>query len=199
MKIETSKTFAIFSQMTSRIFGPVDACAILKDARTDQTLNRRTSSVGSGPPTAKSSQPPTGYQMAGDTIRGARLGTKSRRNQTTPSSISTGRTNPACLSWTTFTATASHGTTLPATTKSPSSAKTARSCSTTSQPPTKAFAYNLINFRNWYFYTVQEFRKITCIYDIKKKIIKKKHFAHITKMLGVIYYSNYVHVIFLNV
>lgn len=111
-------------QTTSHISGQADVFVISKDVKTGLTSSRRTSSVGSGLRIARSSAQPTEFQTAGVTTLGAPPGTRSCVNQTTLNSISTVRMNRACPSSITSTMTGLHGTTLRATTRSLSFAKT---------------------------------------------------------------------------
>lgn len=98
--------------------------AISKDAKIALISNPKTSSDGSGPPTAKRSNQPTKFQPDSATTHGHKLDTKNKDNPTTPNSTSTVLPNPACLFSTMSTMMVLLGTMLLATTKNPSSVKT---------------------------------------------------------------------------
>ena len=120
--------------------GLPDVCVTSRVAKTARTWSPWAPSAGSGLQAAQRSLPPTACPLPSATTPGHRLATRRLPSPTMLSSTSTRPMSLACLSSTTCTTTASTGMTLPATTRSPSSARTLTSCWATSPPPTGASA-----------------------------------------------------------
>lgn len=124
--------------------GRLDVSATSRAARTDATSSPSLCTVGSGRRIARRWHPPTKRQTVGASIRGRRLATRRSGSRIMLSMTSTAPTNPACPSWTTFTTTASLGTTSRVIMRNRSSARTLRSCSTTWPAPIAVFASKAI-------------------------------------------------------
>lgn len=115
-------SFFLF-QVMFHISGHPVVSVISKVVKTALTLNLRTSSGGSGPPTAKRSNQLLAYQPDGATTLGRKLDTKNKGNLTMLSLISTVPLNHVYLFSTTYTMMVLLGMMLLATTRNPSFVK----------------------------------------------------------------------------